>query len=129
MLDDWNVFYQYRHVDDTARAPSEHDVVVVGSGAGGLVGALTAATRGLRVVLVEKAPYFGGTTSLSGAGLWAPANLHVLAAGQPDSLETAQEYLRHTVGDRTPTSMQQAFLHSAADVIGWLESRACGSRS
>lgn len=97
------------------------DVVVVGSGAGGLVAALTAATSGLRVVLVEKADTFGGTTSLSGAGLWAPANLHVLAAGQPDSLELAREYMRHTVGDRTPDSMQQAFLDAAASTIGWLE--------
>ena len=103
------------------QGPSDNDVVVVGSGAGGLVAALTAATRGLRVTLVEKAPYFGGTTSLSGAGLWAPANLHVLAAGQPDSLDLAREYLRHTVGDRTPDSMQEAFLQSAADVIAWLE--------
>jgi 3-oxosteroid 1-dehydrogenase len=99
------------------------DVVVVGSGAGGLVGALTAAERGLRVVVVEKATTFGGTTALSGAGLWAPANLHVLAAGQPDSLDLARTYLQHTVGDRTPASMQDAFLESAAGVIAWLEER------
>src|SRR4051794_37187227 len=101
----------------------EYDVVVVGSGAGGLVGALTAADAGLRALVVEKADTFGGTTALSGAGLWAPANLHVLNAGQPDSLELAREYMRHTVGDRTPQSMQEAFLSSAADVIGWLETK------
>src|SRR3954465_7973832 len=100
-----------------------YDVVVVGSGAGGLVGALTAADAGLRALVVEKADTFGGTTALSGAGLWAPANLHVLNAGQPDSLELAREYMRHTVGDRTPQSMQDAFLSSAADVIAWLEER------
>src|SRR3954453_15498624 len=100
-----------------------YDVVVVGSGAGGLVGALTAAERGLRVVVVEKADTFGGTTALSGAGLWAPANLHVLKAGQPDSLDLARTYMQHTGGDRTPASMQVAFLESAADVIAWLEER------
>lgn len=120
MLDDCNVFYQTRDVNQPVQS---YDVVVVGSGAGGLVGALTAADRGLRVVLVEKADTFGGTTALSGAGLWAPANLHVLAAGQPDSLDLAREYLRNTVGDRTPEAMQQAFLHSAAAVIAWLEDR------
>jgi 3-oxosteroid 1-dehydrogenase len=108
-------------VETATQGLSENDVVVVGSGAGGLVAALTAAVRGLRVTLVEKAPCFGGTTSLSGAGLWAPANLHVLAAGQSDSIELARKYLRHTVGDRTPESMQEAFLQSAADVIAWLE--------
>src|SRR4051812_6738695 len=101
----------------------EYDVVVVGSGAGGLVGALTAADAGLRALVVEKADTFGGTTALSGAGLWAPANLHVLKAGQPDSLELAREYMRNTVGDRTPQSMQDAFLSAAADVIAWLETK------
>jgi 3-oxosteroid 1-dehydrogenase len=100
-----------------------YDVVVVGSGAGGLVGALTAAERGLRTVVVEKATTFGGTTALSGAGLWAPANLHVLAAGQPDSIELARTYMQHTVGDRTPASMQDAFLAAAAPVIACLEER------
>src|SRR3954469_25042621 len=102
----------------------EYDVVVVGSGAGGLVGALTEADAGLTALVVEKADTFGGTTALSGAGLWAPANLHVLAAGQPDSLELGREYMTHTVGDRTPRSMQQAFLTAAADVIAWLETKS-----
>ena len=31
-------------------------------------------------------------------------NLHVLAAGQPDSLDLARTYLQHTVGDRTPAT-------------------------
>jgi len=101
----------------------EYDVVVAGSGAGGLVGALSAADAGLSVLVLEKAGYCGGTTSLSGAGLWAPANLKVLAAGQPDSLGLAREYLRHTVGDRTPQSMQDAFLEAAAETIGYLEER------
>lgn len=114
------MFYQYCFVS----GPLEYDVLVVGSGAGGLVGALTAADRGLRALVVEKADTFGGTTALSGAGLWAPANLHVINAGQPDSLVLAREYMRHTVGDRTPQSMQDAFLESAAAVIAWLEERA-----
>jgi 3-oxosteroid 1-dehydrogenase len=98
-----------------------YDVVVAGSGAGGLVGALAAAERGLRVLVVEKSPWFGGTTALSGAGLWAPFNLHVLKAGQPDSLELALEYLSRTVGDRTPRRMQEAYLEVAAPTIAWLE--------
>jgi 3-oxosteroid 1-dehydrogenase len=113
------VFYQ----DCPMSGTSEYDVVVVGSGAGGLVGALAAADRGLQALVVEKADTFGGTTALSGAGLWAPANLHVLAAGQPDSFELAREYLRHTVGDRTPLAMQDTFLKAAAAVIAWLETK------
>lgn len=96
------------------------DVVVAGSGGGGLVGALRAAQHGLRVLVLEKSDVCGGTAAYSGAGLWAPANRYVLEAGQPDDLDLAQTYLEHTVGDRTPRSMQQAFLHAAADTIDWL---------
>ena len=42
------------------------DVLVVGSGVAGMSAAITAASRGLKVVLAEKAPYYGGTTSRSG---------------------------------------------------------------
>ncbi len=101
----------------------EVDVVVAGSGAGGLVAALRAAEHGLQVLLLEKAAVCGGTAAYSGAGLWAPANQHVLAAGQQDDLALAQTYLDHTVGDRTPRSMQQAYLHAAPETIAWLETK------
>lgn len=102
----------------------DYDVVVVGSGAGGLVGALRAAEHGLRVLVLEKADACGGTTALSGAGLWAPANLHVLNAGQPDSLDAARTYMSHTVGSRTSLSLQEAFLQAAAPTIAWLEDKS-----
>ena len=54
------------------RFDEEVDVLVVGSGAGGLTTALTADARGLRVLVVEKADRFGGSSALSGGGIWVP---------------------------------------------------------
>ncbi|MGB8649830.1 MAG: FAD-dependent oxidoreductase [Mycobacteriales bacterium] len=102
---------------------TDFDVVVVGSGAGGLTGALRAAGRGLRVLVLEKADVVGGTAALTGGGLWAPANSWLAAAGVDDSLEQAAAYLDRTVGDRTPRAMRQAFLEAAAATVDWLATR------
>jgi len=48
--------------------PVRCDVLVVGSGAGGLSAAVTAASLGLNVIVVEKEGVFGGTTAWSGGG-------------------------------------------------------------
>lgn len=45
------------------------DVLVIGSGAGGLSTAVTAKKHGLDVIVVEKADVFGGTTAFSGGVL------------------------------------------------------------
>ncbi len=97
-----------------------YDVVVVGTGAPGLTGAIRAATRGFRVLVLEKDDVVGGTAALTGGGLWAPTNTWLNQLGVEDSLEEAQTYLDHTVGDRTPRWKQQAFLNSAASTIDWL---------
>jgi succinate dehydrogenase/fumarate reductase flavoprotein subunit len=49
----------------TKVAPTDTDVVVIGGGGAGLIAAVTAATHGARVVLLEKGDRIGGTTGLS----------------------------------------------------------------
>ena len=65
----------------------ETDVVVAGSGAGGMTAALTAHEAGLDVLLVEKTDRIGGSTAISGGALWIPLNSQTEAAGHPDSFE------------------------------------------
>ena len=49
---------------------SAYDVVVVGSGAGGLLAALVAAKNHAEVLVVEKDRQWGGTSATSGGGIW-----------------------------------------------------------
>ena len=74
------------------------DVLVIGSGAGGLSAAITARLHGLDVIVVEKQERFGGTTARSGGWLWIPMNPLSVAEGVQDSLEDARTYLRHETG-------------------------------
>ena len=98
-------------------AVEEYDVVVVGAGAAGMTAALTAADRGLRSVVIEKAPTFGGSAARSGAAIWAPCNEVLLAAGVPDTPAKAATYLAQVVGSAVPADRQAAFLANAPAMI------------
>ncbi len=80
------------------------DFVVVGSGAGGLAGAIAAKLSGLNPLIIEKAPVWGGTSALSGGGVWIPNNPLMKRDGVADSDEEALAYLEATVGDVGPAS-------------------------
>jgi 3-oxosteroid 1-dehydrogenase len=97
-----------------------YDVVVVGSGAAGMTAALRAAKRGLSVLVVEKAPTFGGSTARSGAGIWIPNNSVILGAGVPDTPAKASTYLAAVVGGDVPTAKQQAFLDNGPSMLSFV---------
>ncbi|MEU3467384.1 3-oxosteroid 1-dehydrogenase [Streptomyces sp. NPDC006687] len=97
-----------------------YDVVVVGSGAAGMTAALTAAGRGLSVLVVEKAPTFGGSAARSGAGIWLPNNSVILGAGVPDTPEKAARYLAAVVGPEVPADRQRAFLANGPRMLDFV---------
>lgn len=98
------------------------DVLVAGSGGGGVTGAYTAAREGLDVLLVEATDRFGGTTAYSGGGgMWFPANPVLLRAGTDDTVEDALTYYRAVVGDATPPQLQEAYVRGGAPLIDYLE--------
>ncbi|MER7274647.1 FAD-binding protein [Dactylosporangium sp. NPDC000244] len=97
------------------------DVLVVGSGAGGLTAALTAHARGLSTLVVEKAGHFGGSSALSGGGLWVPGAPAQQRAGvdlDPDAVLT---YLRTITGGAVAEARLRAYLEHAAPMLAFLE--------
>jgi len=60
---------------DAAIMETAYDVIVVGSGAGGLTAALAASEQGLSVAVFEKGQYYGGTSALSGGQVWVPTTI------------------------------------------------------
>src|SRR5699024_6315487 len=71
-----------------------YDVVVVGSGAGGLAAAVTAAHHGCRVAVVEKAPVLGGATSWSGGWAWTPGTSFAKKDGVIEEKDQFRTYLK-----------------------------------
>jgi succinate dehydrogenase/fumarate reductase flavoprotein subunit len=96
---------------------TECDVLVAGSGAGGLAAAITARNAGLEVLLAEKEPWFGGTTALSGGWLWIPNHPMQQAIGVADSMEDAATYLLHEAGEKYDPERVNAFLIAGPKMV------------
>jgi 3-oxosteroid 1-dehydrogenase len=98
----------------------EYDVVVVGSGAAGMVAALTAAHQGLSTVLVEKAAHYGGSTARSGGGVWIPNNEVLKQAGVTDTKESARTYLHTIIGDVVEPERIDVYLDRAPEMLAFV---------
>ena len=99
---------------------NEFDVVVVGSGAGGMAAAITAAADGLSVVIVEKAQQWGGSTARSGGGVWIPGNDILIQQAPADDLESARKYLRAIVADDADSGRIDAFIDRGGEAMRFL---------
>ncbi|MEJ8826043.1 FAD-dependent oxidoreductase [Variovorax humicola] len=97
------------------------DLLVVGSGASGLAAAVTAAFHGLKVVVVEKAPVFGGATAWSGGWMWAPGNPLARRAGIHEDPQQPRTYLKNELGDRYDATRVDAFLDNAPEMVSFFE--------
>jgi 3-oxosteroid 1-dehydrogenase len=93
------------------------DVIVVGSGAGGLTAALRAADHGLKVLVLEKTGLYGGTSATSGGAIWVPCHGQ---GGYQDNPECAAMYLKHLTKAEGDGSRIAAFLDHAPAMIAYL---------
>ncbi len=98
----------------------ETDVLVFGSGVGGLAASLFAAKHGQRVLLCEKSDKLGGTTATSGGIVWIPNNSQARRAGFVDSKDKARTYLRGVLGNLYRADLVDAYLDSCDEAIEYL---------
>jgi succinate dehydrogenase/fumarate reductase flavoprotein subunit len=97
------------------------DLLVVGSGCSGLAAAVTAAWHGLRVVVVEKDPVFGGATAWSGGWMWVPGNPLAKRAGIHEDPQQPRTYLKNQLGERYDAVRVDAFLDNCPHMVAFFE--------
>lgn len=101
------------------------DVLVVGTGASGMSTAITAASHGLDVLVVDKEPMFGGTTARSGGWLWIPGTKLATGQGLHEPPGAARTYLQHEAGTHFDAARVDAFLARGPEAIEFFTSRTC----
>jgi 3-oxosteroid 1-dehydrogenase len=99
----------------------ETDVVVLGSGAAGLTAALAVATRGAAVTVIEKAGTIGGTSAISGADVWLPANQRAQEAGITDTVEDGVRYYMSLSHDLLDETLIRALVETGPNLVDWLD--------
>ena len=101
------------------------DVLVVGTGASGMATAVTAASHGLKVLVVEKEAKFGGTTARSGGWLWIPGTRLAKDQGIHEPAGAAKAYLKHETTTHFDEKRIDAFLENGPKAIDFFTQKTC----
>ncbi|MBT4520864.1 MAG: FAD-binding protein [Halieaceae bacterium] len=97
-----------------------YDFVIVGTGVAAMVAAITAHDLGASTLLIEKSPQYGGSSAMSGGGLWVPNNHKMEAEGFEDSYEEALTYMKGTVGEEVSELRMRSYLTNAPKIVQYL---------
>lgn len=98
--------------------PQTVDLLVVGSGTG-LAAALAAYENELSTLVIEKTPYVGGSTALSGGAFWIPGNQVLKKDGSKDDVQDGRQYLEALIKGY-PQERWKAFLDKGNAAIAML---------
>ncbi len=100
------------------------DVLVVGSGGGGMTAALSAGDSGAEVLVIEKGRLYGGSTAMSGGSIWVPGNHLAERAGLSDSPDEALAYLVAVTAGRVPEGRLRAYVSAAPEMLRDLQAKS-----
>lgn len=98
-----------------------YDLIVIGAGCAGMAAALFASLEGLKVLLLERTEWIGGTSSLAAGALWIP-NTH-LASGTGDTPFDAKLYLEHATRARGSEALRARFLSLGEQAVRQLDAQ------
>jgi 3-oxosteroid 1-dehydrogenase len=97
------------------------DVVIVGSGGGGMTAALTVDAAGLDALVVERSSHFGGSTALSGGGIWVPGAPAQRREGYAPDPDGVVEYLRLITDGLVSEARIRQYVESSPQMLEFLE--------
>ncbi|MEF9841342.1 MAG: flavocytochrome c [Raoultibacter sp.] len=100
--------------------PLSADVIVVGAGGAGFAAAITAATSGKKVILLEKMGVVGGDTSLSGGEMAVPNNWIQVKDGIKDSPELLAADMLKGGDDKGDPALVKVIADGTFDSSQWL---------
>ncbi|WP_245606918.1 FAD-binding protein [Simplicispira psychrophila] len=98
----------------------QFDVIVVGTGAGALLAAIRASDAGLKTLVVEKTALVGGTSAISGGGIWIPDNHDMPKAGLKDSVDVAFGYVKACAKGLASDDRVLAYVETARHMARYL---------
>lgn len=100
------------------------DVLVIGSGGGGMTAALTAGAAGLDTLIVEKSSQFGGSTALSGGGIWVPGAPAQRREGYLPDPGGVVDYLMRITDGLVSEARVRKYVTAAPEMMEFLEKRS-----
>jgi 3-oxosteroid 1-dehydrogenase len=99
----------------------EFDFVIIGAGSGGMAAAAVAHDLGLSTLVLEKSPYYGGTSALSGGVIWIPNNHLMAGTGIEDSAQDGLTYLRQVTRGEVDEARLRAYVEQGPAMVEYFE--------
>ncbi len=98
----------------------ETEVLVLGTGCAGLPAAILAHDNGAKVMVLERTAKVGGTTAVSGGGVWVPNNHLMKEKGIKDSKEAAMTYCKRLSGGKSSDELIEKYLDVVPEMIQYM---------
>ena len=101
-------------------ANEDWDLIVIGGGTAGLPAAIFSANRGLKVLIIEKAPSLGGTLFLSTGQIAGSGTIFQKNKGIQDTPDEHYEDIMRINKNSSDPDLTRILVNNAGNMINWL---------